>query len=215
MDVIAPMEAHLAKDLPKDSGWQFEPKWDGFRCIAVRDGSDVTLWSRSGKPLGRYFPDIIQLIAGMNPQRFILDGELLIIRDGAVAFDALQLRLHPASSRVARLVGETPASFMVFDCLASGRTMLAADPLAERRAELEKLLAKEAHPNLILSLATTDRKVALGWLEQSGGALDGVIAKRLDQPYQAGERAMIKVKPKRTADCVVGGFRYGSGSREV
>ena len=214
-DPIAPMEAMVAAELPDGPGWQFEPKWDGFRCIAVRDGAEVALWSKSGKPLARYFPDVSEMMAGLSERRFVIDGELLIAAEDRVSFDALQLRLHPAASRVARLAAETPALFMAFDCLALGRKAFAGDPLSKRRQSLEAMLAAEHHPRLQLSLATEDRAVALGWLERSGGALDGVIAKRLDQPYRPGERAMIKVKLKRTADCVVGGFRYGKGSRDV
>ena len=205
---LAPMEALLVEQLPVGEGWQFEPKWDGFRCLAVRDGGDVALWSKSGKPLGRYFPEMVALFARLKTKRFILDGELLVETDGAIAFDALQARLHPAASRVARLSVETPARFVAFDCLADGGKLLGEAPLAERRAVLEKLLAREDEPALSLSPATTDRKRALGWLSRSGTALDGVIAKRLDDPYQPGERAMLKVKQRRTADCVIGGFRY-------
>jgi len=205
---LAPMEALLVEQLPVGEGWQFEPKWDGFRCLAVRDGGDVALWSKSGKPLGRYFPEMVALFARLTTKRFILDGELLVETDGAIAFDALQARLHPAASRVARLSVETPARFVAFDCLADGGSLLGEAPLAERRAVLEKLLAREDEPALSLSPATTDRKRALGWLSRSGTALDGVIAKRLDDPYQPGERAMLKVKQRRTADCVIGGFRY-------
>jgi ATP-dependent DNA ligase len=215
MDAIAPMEALLAVELPDGPGWQFEPKWDGFRCIAVRDGSDVALWSKSGKPLGRYFPDVVALIGRLKAKRFVLDGELLVADSNAVSFEALQLRLHPAASRVAKLAEATPASFIAFDCLASGSAMLAGKPLAVRRAALEKLLAGEKDPHIRLSPVTTEPKTALGWLRGSGGALDGVIAKRLDEPYRSGERGMIKVKPRRTADCVVGGFRYASASRQV
>ncbi|QIK97061.1 ATP-dependent DNA ligase [Sphingomonas sp. HDW15A] len=215
MHAIAPMEALLAQELPTEPGWQFEPKWDGFRCIAVRDGGEVALWSKSGKPLGRYFPDVVEMIGRMKAKRFVIDGELLIASGDTVSFDALQLRLHPAASRVAKLAEATPASFMAFDCLASESTILATETLAVRRAALEKLLAAEKNPGIFLSPATTVPKKALGWLERSGGALDGVIAKRLDEPYRSGERAMIKVKPMRTADCIVGGFRYVSGSRSV
>ena len=214
-DPIAPMEALVAGELPDGPGWQYEPKWDGFRCIAVRSGAEVALWSKSGKPLARYFPDVAGMFAGLSQRRFALDGELLIAAGDRVSFDALQLRLHPAASRVARLAAETPALFMAFDCLALGRKDLSGKPLAERRAALEAMLGKSHQPRLLLSPATTDRSVALGWLERSGGALDGVIAKRLDDPYRPGERAMIKVKRRRTADCVVGGFRYGRNSRQV
>ena len=212
---IAPMEALVAEDLPDGPGWQYEPKWDGFRCIAARDGAEVALWSKSGKPLARYFPDVAELLATLAERRFVLDGELLIAAGDKVSFDALQLRLHPAASRVAKLAAEAPALFMAFDCLALGRKAFAGDPLSDRRSSLEAMLAREDHPRLHLSPATEDRAVAIGWLERSGGALDGVIAKRLDQSYRPGERAMIKVKRKRTADCVVGGFRYGKNSRQV
>ena len=215
MSAIAPMEALLADALPEGPGWQFEPKWDGFRCIAVRDGGQVELWSKSGKPLARYFPEVQAMFGRLKAKRFAIDGELLIASEGAIAFDALQLRLHPAASRVAKLAAETPAMFMAFDCLVSGKKMLVGKPLEQRRAELEQLLATEREAALLLSPATADRSAALGWLERTGGALDGVIAKRLDQPYRFGERAMVKVKQRRTADCVVGGFRYGRHDKLV
>ena len=215
MSAIAPMEALLAEQLPDGPGWQYEPKWDGFRCIAVRDGREVELWSKSGKPLARYFPEIATMFARLKTTRFVLDGELLIAAGGAIAFDALQLRLHPAASRVAKLSAQTPAMFMAFDCLALGAKMLAKRTLSERSAMLEQLLAREAEPMLLLSPATLDRDEALGWLERTGGALDGVIAKRLDQDYRSGERAMVKVKQRRTADCVVGGFRYGRNDKLI
>jgi ATP-dependent DNA ligase len=215
MTPIAPMEALFAEDLPDGDGWQYEPKWDGFRCIAVRSGGAVELWSKSGKSLARYFPEVAAMVARLKTRDLILDGELLIVAGGAVAFDALQLRLHPAESRVRKLSAETPALFMAFDCLAVGDSMLAARPLAERRAALEGLLGGESEPDLKLSPAIRNRDEALGWLDRTGGALDGVIAKRLDLPYRPGERAMVKVKQRRTADCVVGGFRYGSKTRQV
>ena len=215
MTPVAPMEAVLAEELPHGEGWQYEPKWDGFRCIAVRSGNDVQLWSKSGKPLGRYFPEVEAMFARLKAREFILDGELLIVTSGAVAFDALQLRLHPAESRVRKLASETPAMFMAFDILAQGKAMLGSRPFAQRRAALEKMLAKEGEPSLHVSPATGDRDTALGWLERTGGALDGVVAKRLDLPYRPGERAMVKVKQRRTADCVVGGFRYGAKTKEV
>ena len=215
MSAIRPMEAVLAESLPDGPGWQFEPKWDGFRCIAVRSGSDVELWSKSGKPLGRYFPEVAAMFARLKTRQFILDGELLIVAGGAVSFDALQLRLHPAESRIRKLSAETPAMVMAFDCLALGKSMFAAKPLSERRAALEELMAGEDEADLLLSPATEDRAKAIGWLERTGGALDGVIAKKLDLPYRPGERAMVKVKQRRTADCVVGGFRYGSKGNQV
>jgi ATP-dependent DNA ligase len=209
------MEALLTAALPDGGGWQFEPKWDGFRCIVARDGEAVDLWSKSGKPLGRYFPEVVAMIGRLKAKRFVIDGELLISTAGAMSFDALQMRLHPATSRVLKLSAATPAMFMAFDCLALGETMIAAKPLATRRAALEKLLAAESENRFVLSPATEERRKALGWLARGGGALDGVIAKRLGDPYQPGKRAMIKVKQRRTADCVVGGFRYGSKHREV
>ena len=215
MTPIAPMEAVLAEELPDGPGWQYEPKWDGFRCIAVRSDKEVQLWSKSGKPLARYFPEVAAMFGRLKAREFILDGELLIVSGGAVAFEALQLRLHPAESRVRKLAAATPAMVMAFDLLALGTTMLGSKPLSVRRSALEKMLAAEAEAGLQLSPATRDRGEALGWLERTGGALDGVIAKRLDLPYQPGERAMVKVKQRRTADCVVGGFRYGAKGGQV
>jgi len=208
MKAPAPMEALLAAELPEGSGWQYEPKWDGFRCLAQRDGDEVELISKNGKPLGRYFPEVLEAIAGLNTSRFLLDGELIIPVGDALSFDALQLRLHPAESRVRKLAAETPAELMLFDLLSLKGDDYAERPLRERRRALETFFKSIHEPKLKLSPATTDRRTALDWLERSGGALDGVIAKRLDQPYKSGERAMVKVKPERTADCVVGGFRY-------
>jgi ATP-dependent DNA ligase len=215
MTPIAPMEALLAEELPDGPGWQFEPKWDGFRCIAVRSGGDVQLWSKSGKPLARYFPEVAAMVGCLKAREFILDGELLIVGGGIVSFEALQLRLHPAESRVRKLAAATPAMMMAFDLLALGKAMLGSKPLSQRRAALEKMLTAEREADLQLSPATRDRDEALGWLERTGGALDGVIAKRLDLPYRPGERAMVKVKQRRTADCVVGGFRYAAKGGEV
>ena len=209
------MEALLAEQLPAGTGWQYEPKWDGFRCIAVREGAEIALWSKSGKPLARYFPEVQAMFARLTARRFVIDGELLIVSEGVISFDALQLRLHPAASRVAKLAAQTPAMFMAFDCLVSGKKMLTGEPLGVRRKALEQMLAKEDEPALLLSPATTDRDKAVGWLDRTGGALDGVIAKRLDQPYRPAERAMVKVKQRRTADCVVGGFRYGRNDKLV
>jgi ATP-dependent DNA ligase len=213
--ILAPMEALLAAELPEGEGWQYEPKWDGFRCLARRDGGEVTLTSKSGKPLARYFPEVVALLASLKEKRFLLDGELIISVGDVLSFDALQLRLHPAESRVRKLSAETPADLMLFDLLELGGKSLLGQSLAQRRAALEKFFAKNAVPGLQLSPVTTDREVALGWLERSGGALDGVIAKRSDLEYRSGERAMIKVKQQRTADCVVGGFRYAEKKKEV
>ncbi len=210
-----PMEALLAEILPEGPEWTYEPKWDGFRCLVAKQGKSITLWSKSGKRLDRYFPDIVSLFEQAPPSAFLIDGELLIEQGGRIAFDALQLRLHPATSRVAKLAAATPAMFMAFDCLASGGHDLAGQPLAERRAALETLFRTFDHDRLKLSPSTRDRDRALGWLERTGGALDGVIAKRVDQPYAFGERTMVKVKATRTADCVVGGFRYAAKGEEV
>jgi ATP-dependent DNA ligase len=215
MTAVSPMEALLAEQLPDGQGWQYEPKWDGFRCIAVRSGKTVELWSKSGKPLGRYFPEVAAMFARLKATSFTIDGELLVERNGELAFDALQMRLHPAESGVRKLAAETPAMFMAFDLLSIGRTKLDGKPLADRRARLEQFLAAEGEPALLLSPATADRGEALAWLDRTGGALDGVIAKRLDQAYRPGERAMVKVKQRRTADCVVGGFRYGKSGGAV
>jgi ATP-dependent DNA ligase len=209
------MEALLAAELPADDDWQYEPKWDGFRCLARRDGEAVTLTSKSGKPLARYFPEVVDLLRAAGDRQFLLDGELIIPLGDALSFEALQLRLHPAESRIRRLAAETPAELMAFDLLELGDQSLAARPLAERRTALERFMAKNRVPGLLLSPATRDRRTALAWLKRSGGALDGVIAKRLDLDYRPGERAMIKVKQQRTADCVVGGFRYAEGKPEV
>ena len=209
------MEALLAAELPEGDGWQFEPKWDGFRCLARREGGEVTLTSKSGKPLARYFPEVVDLLMRVKAKHFLLDGELIIPVGDALSFDALQLRLHPAESRVRKLAKETPAELMLFDLLELDGKSLAPLPLAKRREMLEQFFHKNATPGLELSPMTCDRNVALGWLKRSGGALDGVIAKRADQEYRSGERAMIKVKQQRTADCVVGGFRYAEKKREV
>jgi ATP-dependent DNA ligase len=209
------MEALLAAELPEREGWQFEPKWDGFRCLARRDGGEVTLTSKSGKPLGRYFPDVVRLLEELKEKHFLIDGELIIPVGDALSFDALQLRLHPAESRVRKLAAEHPAELMLFDALELGGKDLTAEPLSKRREALEKFFAKNAVPRLHLSPVTHDRRTALGWLKHSGGALDGVIAKRSDLEYRSGERAMVKVKQQRTADCVVGGFRYAEKKKVV
>ena len=209
------MEALLAAELPEGQGWQYEPKWDGFRCLASRDGAEVTLTSKSGKPLARYFPEVVAMLADLKSRQFLLDGELIIPVGDVLSFDALQLRLHPAESRVRKLAAETPAQLMAFDLLELGDKPLAQLSLSERRDRLEQFFRDNHADGLLLSPMTCDRDVAVGWLERSGGALDGVIAKRADDDYRSGERAMIKVKQQRTADCVVGGFRYAEKKREV
>ena len=213
--VPAPMEALLAAELPLGEGWQYEPKWDGFRCIARRDGDNIEMISRSGKPLGRYFPEVIEVLRGTKDKVFTVDGELILPLADRLDFEALQMRLHPAESRVRKLSQETPAQLMLFDMLELGGETSAEQPLRERRKVLEKFYGTNAVDGLLLSPSTDDRERALGWLKRSGGALDGVIAKRVDRPYRFGERAMVKVKQLRTADCVVGGFRYAEKKREV
>jgi ATP-dependent DNA ligase len=209
------MEALLAAELPDGEGWQFEPKWDGFRCLARREGGEVTLTSKSGKPLARYFPEMVELLCGTKEKKFLIDGELIIPAGDALSFEALQLRLHPAESRVRKLAKETPAELMLFDLLELGGKPLTDLPLAKRREALEKFMAANRVEGLLISPMTRDREIALAWLKRSGGALDGVIAKRADLEYRSGERAMIKVKQQRTADCVVGGFRYAEKKPEV
>jgi ATP-dependent DNA ligase len=212
----ATMEAKSVEALPEGGGWQFEPKWDGFRCLAFRDGETVELRAKSGKPLGRYFPEVVARLKALKPQRFVIDGELAIPVGEGLSFDALQMRLHPAESRIRKLAAETPAIFILFDMLATpeGESLLEA-PLLRRRAALERFFEAVDNEGLRLTPYTRELKQARKWLERAGGALDGVVAKRLDGPYVPGERAMLKIKRLRTADCVVGGFRYGTGSREV
>ena len=215
----APMEAKSAERLPGGGeGWQYEPKWDGFRCLAFRAGRDVDLRAKSGKPLGRYFPEVVAMLGGLAADRFVLDGELVIEIDGRLSFDALQMRLHPAESRIRKLSAQTPARVVVFDMLAAPDGPIVIDwPLQQRRQLLEAFMAKASIPKkFVLSPATSDLAVAAKWLRAAGhGATDGVVAKELAGAYEPGERAMVKVKQRRTADCVVGGFRYESGSRQV
>ncbi|WP_267414689.1 MULTISPECIES: ATP-dependent DNA ligase [unclassified Sphingomonas] len=210
---LVPMEAKPAETLPLGAGWQYEPKWDGFRCIAAIRGGSVSLQSKAGKPLGRYFPEVVAALGDLPDA--VLDGELLIPVGPTLSFGALQMRLHPAESRIRRLAAETPARLMLFDLLEHRGTAIAAQPLAARRAELEAFHAEHRRRDLRLSPLSLDRAVAEQWLGGTGTALDGVIAKRRDEPYRPGERAMVKVKRLRTADCVVGGFRYASAKREV
>lgn len=212
--ITVPMEALLVRELPEGIEWRYEPKWDGFRCLAERDGSDVTLTSKSGKPLGRYFPEVVAMLAKLKAKRWILDGELVIDVDGARSFAALQLRLHPAASRIEKLARETPASFVLFDLLMNERgTLLVDRPLGERRERLEAWYEKYAADDaLLLSPQTGSLDVARSWLDTHGEQIDGIVAKNVTEPYQGGERAMRKFKQAKTADCVVGGFRYGSKS---
>ena len=214
---LPPMEARLVDDLPEEAGWQFEPKWDGFRCLAFRAGDEIELRAKSGKPLGRYFPEMAAALQRLEPSRFVLDGELAVPVGETFSFDALQMRLHPAESRIKKLAAETPAVLFLFDLLArSDGESLLQTPLLQRRAALDAFFRSIGPKEAVrLSPFTRDVEEARRWLEASGGALDGVIAKRLDGAYQPGERAMLKVKKRRTADCVVGGFRYERNSRLV
>src|SRR5687767_3683348 len=205
---VAPMLSKAADALPVGDGWQFEPKWDGFRTLVFRDGDEIVLQSRDEKPMNRYFPELLAPLAATLPERCVVDGEIVIVGPGGLDFEALLLRIHPAASRVKLLAAQTPASFVAWDLLALDDEDLRDVPLAVRRERLEKVLAGAARP-LHLSPATRDRAVAEDWFHRFEGAgLDGVMAKRLDAPYQAGERTMIKVKHTRTADCVVACFRW-------
>ena len=201
------MEAKLVAELPDEPGWQYEPKWDGFRAIVFRRGDDVEILSKSGKSLARYFPEVVTEVAAVRCDAFVLDGELILPVDGVLSFDALQARLHPAASRISRLARETPAQLMLFDCLGLSGDDLLTTPLARRRLALEAFHRQHGSASLLLSGCTDDLATAQAWLARSGGALDGVVAKRRDAPYRPGERAMLKVKQHRSADCVVGGFR--------
>lgn len=210
------METRSVEEIPSGPDWQYEPKWDGFRCIAFRDSDNVYLQSKAGQPLARYFPDVVEALAKLPAKRFILDGELAIPVSGALSFDELQLRLHPAASRVAKLAKAHPAICIAFDLLGQDRQPLLKRPLRDRRKLLEKFARQnfKSTKAIRLSPATTDLKQAKNWFEKAGGDLDGVIAKRLDLPYASGERtAAVKIKQIRSADCVVGGFRYATGAK--
>jgi ATP-dependent DNA ligase len=215
---LAPMEAQTAAKLPAGDAWQYEPKWDGFRCLAYKSDGEVDLRSKAGLPLARYFPDVVELLAGLPARRFALDGELAVPVGGHFDFEQLQLRLHPAASRVRKLAAAHPAVYIAFDLLVDGRNRdLTGRPLADRRRALDAFLAElPQDPHLLLSPATTDRERALRWCDDLGASLDGIIAKRADLAYRAGLRdGMVKVKRLRTADCVVAGFRYGTRSKLV
>jgi ATP-dependent DNA ligase len=202
------MLSAAADSLPDGEGWLFEPKWDGFRTLVFRDGKDITLQSRDEKPMNRYFPELVATLTAALPERCVLDGEIVIVGPNGLEFEALLLRIHPAASRVKLLAEQTPASFVAWDLLAEGDEDLRELPLEVRRERLERVLAGAAAP-VHLSPATRDRALAEDWFQRFEGAgLDGVMAKRLDSPYRAGERTMIKVKHSRTADCVVAGFRW-------
>lgn len=213
-----PMEALPATGLPVGPDWQYEPKWDGFRCLAFRDHARVDLMSKAAKPLTRYFPEVAAALSALTPAKFVLDGEIVIPQDGQLSFDALLMRIHPAASRIKKLSENTPATFILFDLLVGEHGESLVDlPLDARRQKLEQFSRKYLHGNasLRLSPATQDLSVAKKWFHM-GIALDGVVAKRRDLPYQSGERTgMQKIKKERTADCVVGGFRYLERKRQV
>jgi ATP-dependent DNA ligase len=208
------MEALPARELPAGPEWQYEPKWDGFRCLAFRDRRKVDLRSKSGKPLTRYFPELANSLLSLSAQQFVLDGEIVIRLGGKPSFDHLLMRIHPAASRVHKLSQETPCTYIVFDLLVDehGKSLV-RQPLSSRRAALERFAARflKTHRQILLSPLTEDLRVSRKWFHR-GVELDGVIAKRRDLSYQSGERdGMQKIKRQRTADCVVGGFRYLAG----
>ena len=211
LPVLPPIEPMLAKPsdgLPTGDGWLYEPKWDGFRAMVFRDGDEIYTQSRDLKPLDRYFPELADPLRANIPERCVLDGEIVISRDGALQFELLLLRIHPAASRVKMLAEESPASFVAWDLLALGDEDLRDTPQGERRARLEAVLGT-ARPPIHLTPATLDRDTAADWFDRFEGAgLDGVVAKRLDAAYQPGKRAMFKIKHQRTADCAVAGFRW-------
>ena len=208
----APMDARAARDIPVGDDWQYEPKWDGFRCLAFRDHGEVKLESKAGQDLERYFPEVAEALTTIKATRFVLDGELVLIQDGRANFDLLLQRIHPAASRVQKLSRETPAVFVLFDVLVDEHGYsLVEQPLKERRPILEDFFRKYAHESQIIVLSPYAHGVnqAKEWLAEFRGALDGIVAKRLNVPYDSGGRdSMVKIKNIRTADCVVGGFRY-------
>ncbi|MGZ8919569.1 MAG: ATP-dependent DNA ligase, partial [Limisphaerales bacterium] len=216
-----PMEALSVDKVPSGPDWQYEPKWDGFRCLAFRDGDEVQLQSKAGQPLARYFPELVEAVKALAPKKFVLDSEIAIPLGQKLSFENLQLRLHPAESRVRKLAKETPAIMIVFDLLVDERgKSLIAEPLQHRRDKLEAFAAKHFDQSLdkdgsiFLSPATTDLKTATKWFTTPGESLDGIIAKLRNVKYQSGERTgMQKIKQIRSVDCVVGGFRYGTKSK--
>jgi ATP-dependent DNA ligase len=207
-----PMEARSVATIPEGSQWQYEPKWDGFRCLLGRSGEEITMRSKAGRDLARYFPEIVAASKTLPERHFIMDGEIVILLEGGFSFEALLQRIHPAATRIRRLSGETPATFLAFDLLKWGRRNIAVLPLQDRRKQLENFADRSfgGDPRLRLSPASKEIEEARRWLAASGQGSDGIIAKRVDLPYQGGTRdGMQKIKRARTADCVVGGFRYG------
>ena len=216
---IPPMEALSVDAIPEGKDWQYEPKWDGFRCLVFRDGGRVELQSKSGQSLTRYYPELVAALGALNAKRFVLDGEIVVPRGRAFSFDDLLQRIHPAASRIKKLAVETPALLIVFDILvAEDGARLTGELLPARRKRLEAFAAKflRGKASIRLSPATTKLAAARTWLRQSGATLDGIVAKRRDLPYQSGNRhGMLKIKNVRSADCVVGGFRYNEGKNIV
>jgi ATP-dependent DNA ligase len=214
---FAPMEAETLADLPEGDVWSYEPKWDGFRCLAFRDGAEIELRSKANKPLGRYFPDVVEALLGLSARRFVLDGEIVIPHEDHLSFEQLLLRIHPAASRVQKLAAGTPAVFVAFDMLLSNRGDPLTDrPFQSRRERLEAFAGSYFAGRVRLSPHTADIREARRWLGSGSDGLDGVMAKRLDARYLSGERkAMAKIKRLRTADCVVGGFRHASRGNAV
>ncbi len=212
------MEARSVEEIPAGDQWQYEPKWDGFRCLVFRDGNDIFLQSKAGQPLARYFPDAAAALLELPAKRFVLDGELVIPIGSAFSFDELQLRLHPAASRVRKLAEAHPALFIAFDLLvsATGKSLV-GEPLRKRRVALEKFAGGFGKKGPVrLSPATTDPRRAQKWFAKVGGNLDGLMAKNREAAYASGERtAMVKIKQIRSADCVIGGFRYATGARVI
>lgn len=205
---IAPMLAKLQREIPAGDGWLYEPKWDGFRSIVFRDGDEILIWSRQEKPLNRYFPELPAILRASLPERGVVDGEIIVSVDGRLDFDALQLRIHPAASRAAKLSKELPAGFVAFDLLALGDRDLMSTPFAERRRLLEEHLTTT--DDVSITPQTGDLDEASAWMESDGGiGLEaGLVAKQADLLYKPKARAMVKVKKQRTADTVVGGYRY-------
>jgi ATP-dependent DNA ligase len=209
MPPVKPMLAKASHELPvgEEGDFIFEPKWDGFRCIVFRDGAEIELGSRNEKPLTRYFPELIEPLRESLPDRCVLDGELVVANEGGLDFEGLQQRIHPAESRINRLAAETPASFVAFDLLADSDTDLTPEPFAQRREQLESL-GDDFTPPVFLTPMTIDRALAAEWFDRFEGAgFDGLVAKAVGDPYKPDKRAQIKVKHKRTADCIVAGYR--------
>jgi ATP-dependent DNA ligase len=212
------MEARAVVEIPVGNDWQYEPKWDGFRCVIFRNGRAVELQSKSGRSLTRYFPELVSEVSSIKAARFVLDGEILVPKGKGYSFDALLQRIHPAPSRVRTLADETPAVLVIFDILATAGGVVTHETLRARRQILEKFASSylRNRKRIILSPATRNVAEARKWLRHGAKALDGIIAKRVDLPYQSGNRlGMLKIKPIRSADCVVGGFRYGEGRKTV